>query len=467
MLDLDLPLAPANPALRRADDLPMIDAGSPQARATGFLSLVQRSLGLLGPDLQVRQPDGSVKLLLGRAEYGDAWRRNSRRLIKEVDDERAPASLARLILDNNLTTAREGAEWEEMRARVAPLMRYKMQSYAQALSSAADGLAAGLTADAGESLWTLCGRWSARSVAQPVLGLGFPDHLVLDMVNQLRAGMFHLVQEADAKPRAALRVDPVLLRLRASLAQVVRDAIRLCRPGDQTMVATLLAQAGHPPGTEAPPELVAQFQPVLIGAIAAAVHNNSLALYWTLTRLAAHPDVAATLAQEAEGLADHPEGLITERPEALAAVREALRLNPVLPFIERKASEDLVLADLAVPGGTTVIFAPWVVHRDPQSWPDPLRYDPSRFADSARVDLTRWFPFGLGHRACIGSNLALSQLVVTVSRLCRDLHLAPHPANQPVQTVPVWRVLLEPRADGARLLAHPRARNLSQTLSRP
>ena len=121
----------------------------------------------------------------------------------------------------------------------------------------------------------------------------------------------------------------------------------------------------------------------------------------------------------------------------------------------------LVLGDLAVPCGATVIFSPWVVHRDPQNWPDPLRFDPSRFADAARVDLTRWFPFGLGHRACIGSNLALSQLVVTVSRLCRDLHLAPHPANQPVQTVPIWRVLLEPRADGARLCVGPR------TLSRP
>jgi cytochrome P450 len=467
MLNLELSYSTATPALRQASDLPMIDAGSPHARATGFLSLIQRSVSVLGPDLQVRQPDGSVKLLLGRAEYGDSWRRNSRLLIKEVDDERAPASLARLILDNNLTTAREGAEWEEMRARVAPLMRYKMQSYAQALSTAADVLSYRLLANSEKSLWSLCGLWSAQTVAQPVLGFSFPDHVVLDLVNQLRACMFHLVQQADALPRNALLVDPVLLRLRASLAQVVRDAIRMSKPGDQTMIATLLADAGHQPGTDAPCTLVARLQPILIGAIAAAVHNNSLALYWTLTRLAAHPEVAATLGQEADELADHPEGLITQRPKALAAVREALRLNPVLPFIERKAADDMVLADIAVRGGTTVIFAPWVVHRDPLSWPDPLRFNPSRFADSARVDLTRWFPFGLGHRACIGSNLALSQLVVTVSRLCRDLHLALHPENQPVQTVPVWRVLLEPRADGARLLAHRRARNLSQTLSRP
>ena len=444
-----------DPIVLHPADLPFVDATTPDARNMGFLRVVQHAVGLHGPDLQILQPDGSIKLLLGRAEYGDAWRRNSRRLVKDVDDHPAPASLARLILDNNLTTAREGLEWEVMRARVAPLMRYKMQSYAQALSEASDALAQGLERG-DDSLWALCGRWSARSVAAPVLGLGFSDSLVLDLVNQLRVCMFHLVREADSKPRMALLQDAVLLRLRAALRQVVEDAIVLCRPEDDTMVATLLAQAGHPCGTPPTPELVADLQPVLIGSIAAAVHNNSLALYWTLIRIASHPAVAAGLGAEAVGLDEQPDAILTGRPLALAAVREALRLNPVLPFIERKVTEDLILHDLAVPRGATVIFAPWVVHRDPANWPDPMRYDPTRFANEERVDLTRWFPFGLGHRACIGSNLALNQLVATVSILCRRLHLAPHPGNQPVQTVPIWRVLLEPRTDGARLAVRPR-----------
>ena len=141
---------------------------------------------------------------------------------------------------------------------------------------------------------------------------------------------------------------------------------------------------------------------------------------------------------------------------ALAAVREALRINPVLPFIERKATEDLVLNGLAVPAGTTVVFAPWVVHRDPRNWPDPMTYDPGRFAAEARVDLTRWFPFGLGHRACIGSNLGLNQLARSVTLICDRLKLSIPRQTRASFWQPTYRVLLEPREDGGCLDAVPR-----------
>ena len=441
--------------MRPLTSLPLVNLTTPQARSIGFLSAVQKAVRLHGPDLRLAQPDGSAKVLLGRAEYGDAWRRNSRRLVKDVDDHPAPASLARLILDNNLTTAREGAEWEAMRAIVAPLMRYKKRSYAVALTEAAATLGDGLAAGA-QSLWSLCGTWSAHAVCQPVLGVGFTDGFVLDLVNGLRHCMFHLVRQADGVSRAQLQNDALLLRLRATLRDVVIEAVCQCQPGDDTMVAVLLAQEGHRPGQVPDAGLIAKLQPVLVGALAAAVHNNSLAMFWVLSRIAQHGDVADAIAAEAGRFAPDDEALLTERPLALAAVREALRLTPVLPFIERKAVEAVDMAGLAIPGGTTVIFSPWIVHRDAASWPDPLRFDPARFADEARVDLTRWFPFGLGHRACIGSNLALNQLVVSVSHIAARLHLARPTDNHASHWLPTWRVLLEPREDGGRLRACPR-----------
>jgi cytochrome P450 len=445
---------------RHLDSLPLVDLTTEQARSIGFLGAVQSAVRRYGADLRLAQQDGSVKVLLGRAEYGDAWRRNSRRLIKDVDTHPAPASLARLILDNNLTTAREGAEWEAMRATVAPLMRFKKQSYATALNEAAAALADGL-AKGEQSLWSLCGAWSAHSVCQPVLGVGFTDAFVLDLVNALRQCMFHLLRQADAVPLSGLVSDALLLRLRATLRDVVIDAVRQYQPGDDTMVAVLLDQEGHVPGHMPDAALIAKLQPVLIGALAAAVHNNSLAMFWTLSRIARHADVADAIATEASGFAADSDVLLTARPRALAAIREALRLMPVLPFIERRAAEDVVMAGLAIPAGTTVIFSPWIVHRDAASWPDPLRYDPARFADEARVDLTRWFPFGLGHRACIGSNLALNQLVVSVSHIVMRLHLTMPQSVRALHWLPTWRVLLEPREDGGMLHASPRETQLS------
>jgi cytochrome P450 len=188
----------------------------------------------------------------------------------------------------------------------------------------------------------------------------------------------------------------------------------------------------------------------------AAVHNNSLAMFWTLLRVAQHPNVADAIADAATDVLTDENPLMAERPIALATVREALRLTPVLPFIERLVADEVVMAGLVLPAGTTVIFSPWVVHHDAATWPDPMRFDPARFADAARIDLTRWFPFGLGHRACIGSNLALNQLVVSVSHIAGRLHLAMPDRPYPAHWLPTWRVLLEPREDGGRLVAHPR-----------
>ena len=444
-------------APRRIGDLPRVALDSDHYRAIGFLRTVQMATRRQGNVLHLTSATDGSKVLLGDAAFGDAWRRNSRALIKDVDEYPASGSLARMLLDNNLTSAREGPEWEDMRAQVAPLMRYKLSSYADAVEDAARALVAGLSRTDTErpTLWKLCGLWSARTVAHPVLGFGFDDNTVLALVNELRQCMFHLVQAAPGTTRTKLRQDRTLIRTRLLLERAVRDAVACCNPEDETMVGTLLDARSHPRGRPAPLDLVAEVQPILVGALAATVHNNSLAMFWTLTRLAQNPDAAARIAAEGRASVDTPFHLNTA-PMALASVREALRISPVLPFMERRAAADLVLAGLAIPRGTTVVMSPWVVHRDPANWPDPMQFDPDRFAPGKRIDLTRWFPFGLGHRACIGSNLALSQLTRSITQICCALHLAIPKDTIASYWQPTYRVLLEPREDGGRLAVAPR-----------
>jgi len=50
----------------------------------------------------------------------------------------------------------------------------------------------------------------------------------------------------------------------------------------------------------------------------------------------------------------------------------------------------------------------WVVHRDPELWPDPLRFDPLRFEPARKAQRHRfaYFPFGGGPRVCIGDGFA-------------------------------------------------------------
>lgn len=434
--------------------IPIVPFDKDRYRAVGFLRMVERVVRKHGPVLRLVLENGEEKILLASPEFADAWRRNTRNLVKDVDEFPAPASLARMILDNNLTTAREGEEWKTMRSQVAPLMRYKITSYAEAVDRAVSQMIENLkSTETEQSLWEICGTWSASTVCHPVLGVNFDEAMTLDMVNGLRETMFHLVTESADKDRSMLQQDKLLRRLRLRLESICADAIQRAKSTDETMVSILLADRNYTFGSTPDKSIVAELQPILIGALAAAVHNNSLAMFWLMTNIAKNPAIGQAIANEANAATfDHGTWSIKDSPKAMSAVRESLRLYPVLPFIERKADCDLDLAGVHIAKGDVVIFSPWMVHRDPAIWPEPQSFDPSRF-ETDRIDLTRWFPFGLGHRACIGSNLALSQLTRSISLICAKLQFSIPENIRPVEWQPSYRVLLEPRENGARLCA--------------
>ena len=57
----------------------------------------------------------------------------------------------------------------------------------------------------------------------------------------------------------------------------------------------------------------------------------------------------------------------------------------------------------------SVWFPVFGIHRDPQYYPEPERFDPERFNDENKVNISpyTYMPFGVGPRNCIGSRFAL------------------------------------------------------------
>ena len=115
-----------------------------------------------------------------------------------------------------------------------------------------------------------------------------------------------------------------------------------------------------------------------------------------------HAELDRVLAGRLPSFDDLPQLRYTE-----AVFAEALRLYPPAWGIGRRALEDYQVGDFAIPARSVVLLSPYVVHRDPRWFPEPLAFRPERWLaeDSARPKFA-YFPFGGGARVCIGERFA-------------------------------------------------------------
>ncbi|MBZ6378373.1 cytochrome P450 [Pacificimonas flava] len=93
------------------------------------------------------------------------------------------------------------------------------------------------------------------------------------------------------------------------------------------------------------------------------------------------------------------------------AFKEAMRLWPPVPFLPRRALKDFSYGNYTIPAGTGVSIIPMLVHRDPEIWDDPERYDPSRHTreEEKKRHKHAFVPFGGGAHMCLGLHFAYMQ----------------------------------------------------------
>lgn len=100
-------------------------------------------------------------------------------------------------------------------------------------------------------------------------------------------------------------------------------------------------------------------------------------------------------------------------------VKEILRLYPSAPLIARELMEELEINGVILPVGTSLSLLVYDLHRDPNHFPDPLRFDPDRFLPDLveKRHPFAYLPFMAGPRNCIGTTkcLSLRQLLIVFS----------------------------------------------------
>ena len=109
---------------------------------------------------------------------------------------------------------------------------------------------------------------------------------------------------------------------------------------------------------------------------------------------------------------------------------ESLRLSPpTWIFVRVACGADRLPSGTRLAPGTRLYLSPYSLHRHPDHFPEPHRFDPERFYNPQRPAPPKYsyFPFGGGPRVCIGQTLAeLSALLIFVIMVQRlQLSLLP------------------------------------------
>nr|XP_022315198.1 cytochrome P450 3A24-like isoform X1 [Crassostrea virginica] len=87
---------------------------------------------------------------------------------------------------------------------------------------------------------------------------------------------------------------------------------------------------------------------------------------------------------------------------------ETLRLYPPATRTNRCNSEEIVIDGVKIPKNIELVFPIFAIHRDPNYWPEPEKFDPERFTAENKANRHPYvyLPFGHGPRNCIGQRLA-------------------------------------------------------------
>lgn len=128
-----------------------------------------------------------------------------------------------------------------------------------------------------------------------------------------------------------------------------------------------------------------------------------------LYNLALYPEIQKEVFEECEKvLSDDP-----EEPSTMSqmsglnylecVIKESQRIFPSVPLFGRQIKEEVIVNGFTLAENTVVNFSPFLMGRNPDVFPEPMKFDPSRFSvelDAEKRNPFAYIPFSAGPRNC-------------------------------------------------------------------
>ncbi|KAL3844393.1 hypothetical protein ACJIZ3_001796 [Penstemon smallii] len=163
----------------------------------------------------------------------------------------------------------------------------------------------------------------------------------------------------------------------------------------------------------------------IIGVIFAARDTTASILTWILKYLAENPSVLQSVTEEQEAIMKLKENSGDDKvlnltdtkrmPITTRVIQETLRVASILSFTFREAVEDVEFNGYLIPKGWKVLPLFRNIHHSPDNFPEPEKFDPSRFEVAPKPNT--FMPFGNGIHSCPGNELAKMEILVLLHHL--------------------------------------------------
>ncbi|XP_063228515.1 cytochrome P450 4g15-like [Bacillus rossius redtenbacheri] len=172
---------------------------------------------------------------------------------------------------------------------------------------------------------------------------------------------------------------------------------------------------------------IEELQDQAMFVIAAGTDTTAYTLATTLMLLGLHQDVQRKVLQEQASIF----GEDTSRPVTTIdlqqmvyleqVINETMRLYPVAALMARRVDEDVSVNSYTLPAGTIVVIPIYLVHRNPEYFPNPDTFDPDRFSreNSASRPACTFIPFSYGRKMCLGKSYTYMAMKTMLSVLLR------------------------------------------------
>lgn len=357
----------------------------------------------------------------------------------------------------------EGELWRRQRLLMAPLFQHgQIARYAACMTECARAAVAGLEPGAEVD----AARETTR-IAMRIAGKALFDAETLDEADELGAALtdaLHWANEQSSSPVLAMQaflssavdevaarlpeplrrrgaaladamIEPIrwptasTRRLEAALAVIDRRVTRMIAErraagAGRSDLLSLLLEARDERGA---PMSDRQIRDEIVTLFVAGHETTATALAWSLYLLARHPEAYRRVRAEVDALGGRP-ARFEDAPRlayCLQVFKEAMRLYPPIYLFGRQSVEAVEVGGYALPRGTLVLICPYTLHRRPEIWPDPERFDPDRFTPAAEAARHRqaFLPFSSGPRICIGNHFALLEGPLVLATILQRVDL--------------------------------------------